>query len=153
MLFLSCSVLIYYWHLLLVKVSNENIRTMWQTCPLKSVHLSIDVIGFVLLYLFIILHRYHQLFWCIHCWLWTSKCRLSKCCLCFCVTSEKNSATMFLGNSPNKKRVFICICYILVFNSFTFKIIFYLNELEKLEKSISEIFTEAAVRKFLKRVF
>ena len=60
---------------------------------------------------------------------------------------------MFLGNSPNKKRVFICIYYILVFNSFAFKIIFYLNELEKLEKSISEIFTEAAVRKFLKRVF
>ena len=28
--------------------------------------------------LLLTLNRFHQLFWCLHCWLWTSKCQLGK---------------------------------------------------------------------------
>ena len=32
----------------------------------------------VLVYLLLTLNKFHTLFWCFHCWLWTSKCLLGK---------------------------------------------------------------------------
>ena len=35
-----------------------------------------DVNDVVLVLLLLTLNRFHTLFWCFHCWLWTNKCRL-----------------------------------------------------------------------------
>ena len=45
-----------------------------------------DVMDVVLLSLLLSLNRLHTLFWCFHCWVWTSKCQLLQK-----VTSAKNN--------------------------------------------------------------
>ena len=54
------------------KVNNGNIRTMCEIC---------SKLTFVLVFLLLILNRFHKSFWCFHHWLSTSKCWLG---LFFC---------------------------------------------------------------------
>ena len=55
------------------KVNNKGTRTTSMTLPLTKLKL-------------LTLNRFHTLFWCFHCWLWTSKCPLGRSCT---VTSVK----------------------------------------------------------------
>ena len=63
----------------LFKVDNGNSRALCEICSkLKKRHLN-DVNDVVLVSLLLTLNRllhFTPLFWCFHCWLWRSKCRL-----------------------------------------------------------------------------
>ena len=57
----------------LFKFNNENTRTV---CQIRS-KLTIKT-------QMLFLNRFHTLFWCFHCWLRTSKCRLGNCMFLYC---------------------------------------------------------------------
>ena len=60
----------------LFKVNKRNTRKICEICSkltIKTRHENS---------LYLTLNRFHTLFWCFYCWLWTSKCRLSYICNC-----------------------------------------------------------------------
>ena len=58
----------------LTKVSNGNTTKMCEFCSKLTIKTPEWRYWMVLVSLLLTLNRFHILFWCIHCWLWTSKC-------------------------------------------------------------------------------
>ena len=93
-----CVFLLYF--IVLRSFDSENIpKNEWKVHMFKSLYwffgaleipvrgcFSKDVMDVVLLSLLLTLNRLHTLFWCFHCWVWTSKCQLLQK-----VTSAKNN--------------------------------------------------------------
>ena len=61
----------------LFKVSNGNTRRMYEICS----KLTIEALERRHWHHSGVLNRFHTLFWCFYCWLWTSKCRLGASCM------------------------------------------------------------------------
>ena len=80
-----------------------------------------DVIAVVLASLLLILNKFHTLFWCLHCWLWTSKYRLVKL-LALPAWTRNNVTLFFTGNcySPSFKLVLISFAKFLNKSPFPF---------------------------------
>ena len=58
---------------ILLRVNNKDTRKT-----------SVTLLLLLSMSLLLTLNIFHILFWCFHCWLWTSKCRLSSSCFKFC---------------------------------------------------------------------
>ena len=57
----------------LFKVNKRNNRTMCEICSKLTIKIDVARVSLLLA-----LKRFHTLFWCFYCWLWTSKWRLNR---------------------------------------------------------------------------
>ena len=64
------------WHLLVLSQQWKHQKNVWNLFKFNNKRHLNDVIDAILVDLLFILNRFHTLFWCFHCWFWTSKCRL-----------------------------------------------------------------------------
>ena len=60
----------------LFKVNNGNTRTMCEICSKLTINISKQCYWHRFGVFIVNMNRFHTLFLCFHCWLWTSKCRL-----------------------------------------------------------------------------
>ena len=63
----------------LFEVNYGTTRAMCKICSTLAINTPNNITDVVLVPLLLTLNRFHALFWCFHCWHWTSKCRLGIC--------------------------------------------------------------------------
>ena len=86
----------------LYKVNNENTRTMREICSILTIKIPER-------HHWPNLNRFHTLFWCFHCWLWTASCvgtrNIHKSCSPAFVTTWNRY--FLIGNRKNTKEHFL----------------------------------------------